>query len=69
VNPNFILLYYKLLFNDQFTQQLIQKMDFGADAKNFWYAGDYLSLRNPFNNMFNFYFKIYPIDKLKVVLI
>lgn len=68
VNPNFILLYYKLLFNDQFTQQLVQKMSLAFENREYLYTADYLSLRNPFNNLFNFFFKIYPIDKIKAVL-
>lgn len=59
------MLYYNLLFNVNFIKQLIQKMD---ASNEFMYITDYLVLKHPFNHLFNFFLKLYSIEKLRVVL-
>jgi hypothetical protein len=62
------MLYYKLLFNQSFTKQLISKMGIEKEDKDLRYVGEYLTMNHPFNHLFDFFFKVYSIDKLKTVL-
>lgn len=68
ITPTFIMLYYKLLFNQAFTKQLISKMNLDSEEKELRYVCEYLTMNHPFNNLFDFFFKIYPIEKMKSVL-
>ena len=68
INPNFIMLYYKLLFNLDFLKQLIIRMQLQTIDLNLLYAADYLSYNHPFNNLFNFFLKVYSIEKIKNVI-
>lgn len=66
INPNFIMLYYKLLFNVDFLKQLIVRMNLPNNSLT--YVADYLSYNHPFNNLFNFFLKVYSIEKIKNIL-
>ncbi len=58
------MLYYNLLFNINFIKQLMQKLD---SSNDFMYAADYLVSRNPFNHLFNFFLKLYSIEKVRLL--
>lgn len=68
INPNFIMLYYKLLFNLDFMRQLVNRMQIADVDKTLWYAADYFSYNHPFNNLFNFFLKVYSIEKIKRIV-
>lgn len=60
------MLYYNLLFNLNFVKQLIQKIEISND---FMYATDYLVSKSPFNHLFNFFLKLYSIEKLRLLFL
>jgi F-type H+-transporting ATPase subunit alpha len=62
VKPEFIMLYYKLLLNENFMRQFIQRCNYTLADKDNWYAGEYLC--NPNNFLYNFFLRAFEIQNV-----